>query len=100
MMKRHRQFEGGSVAALDIKVAIEIFDEARHDRQAQPAARPWNQRYRQAASVVAQGPPQSASVVSPAVDAEPAPAAASPGMLHSVYGELHHDLGDSMRRAG
>jgi hypothetical protein len=57
MMKRHRQFEGGSVATLDLKVAIEIFDEGRHDRQAQSAARLWNQRCRQAAPAVAQGQP-------------------------------------------
>jgi hypothetical protein len=55
MMKRHRQFEGGSVVALDIKVPIEIFDEGRHDRQAQSAARLWNQRCRQAAPAVTQG---------------------------------------------
>jgi hypothetical protein len=98
-MKRHRQFEGGSVVALDIEVAIEIFDEARHDRQAQSAAGPWDQRCRQAAPIVAQGQPQSSRVVFPAVDAKPSRAAANAGMLADVYSELHDDLGDSMRRA-
>ncbi len=99
MMKRHRQLEGGSVVALDIKLAIEILDDGRHDRQAQSTARPWNERCRQAAPVVAQGQPQSGRVVSAAVDAEPSRAAASAGMFARVYGEFHNDLGDSMRRA-